>query len=674
MSAEFSYKNLTASDSIRLLLLQPRAASKDDEIHCNLQHTTLSECQNDLTFHYIALSYVWGNEEEQGRIFVEGVERHVTANLVRALRSIRHESKELPLWVDAVCINQQNAKERSQQVRFMGSIYAAARNTIIYLGESDENSDRAMEALKDDSSLDPLDYDETIKSCIVSSILSRTWFTRVWVLQELALSQNPIIQCGQSRVNWGRLPSFLSYIDGYLNSRANITSTPQPQLPETEQLMMDMQEAREKIQIGNINRKLIQKHQTLLDLVRSRSGLGAKDPRDMIFAHIGMVNHISGDQVDFRAISRASTLLSLEGLEHKDSTSSPLQSNLVSTQQSSASVRAVSQVDSNWTGQDITIDYEKTVAEVYNEFAQRAIENSGDLSIAHQIQTTRPQARLPGLASWAPDWTLREQQQIVPISGLIQAPHFIPSEHVFPTFVQGNPILGLPGYPLSRIRSTSQVIDLHNWDYTPDNDPDKGRPNIPTYTGLITEKHILLYRAIYGRMRQKLGHGVLLPLVERNMRDYYANMSGLLKENILWALGVSDAGSINTRTIADYLGERSIIEGRRVALLENSLNALVPACAEKGDHLFLSNSHPALIILRGYKGTVDLSVESSLRSPIEIHLKSRPSFGRPPLRLPPTARLPVRHYTFIGDGFDNRRDHRSIEDTGPRDYHIVALH
>jgi hypothetical protein len=265
MSTEFSYKNLTALDSIRLLLLQPRAASKDDEIHCNLQHTTLSEYENDLTFQYIALSYVWGNEEDQGKIFVEGIERHVTANLCRALRSIRHESKELPLWVDAVCINQQNSKERSQQVRFMGSIYAAARSTIIYLGESDEESDWAIEALRDVSSAvtspGGLLYDESIKNCIVSSLLSRTWFTRVWVLQELALSQNPIIQCGLSRVNWGRLPSFLSNIDEYLNQQASTAnSTP----PEAEQLMMDMQEAREKIQIGNINRKFVKKHQTLL--------------------------------------------------------------------------------------------------------------------------------------------------------------------------------------------------------------------------------------------------------------------------------------------------------------------------------------------------------------------------------------------------------------------------
>ncbi|TVY17281.1 Heterokaryon incompatibility protein 6, OR allele [Lachnellula arida] len=626
MSAKFNYKNLTASDSIRLLLLQPRAASKDDEIHCNLQHTTLSECQNDLTSHYIALSYVWGNPKEQGTIFVEGVERHVTANLFRALRSIRHESKELPLWVDAVCINQQNPKEKNQQVRFMGSIYAAATNTIIYLGESDENSDRAMEALSSDvsSPYTPM-YDETIKSCMVSSILSRTWFTRVWVLQELALSQNPIIQCGQSRVNWGRLPSFLSHINEYVNKRANVASKPQPQLPEGEQLMMDMQEARENIQIGNINKKLVRKHQTLLDLVRSRSGLGAEDPRDIIFAHIGMVDHVSGDQLDFRAPSRAATRPSLEeGLKNKQLASSPSQLNVVPTQQSSASAGAVSQVDSKWTSQDIVIDYKKTVAEIYNEFAQRAIASSGRLSITQHIETTYPQARLPGLASWAPDWTLREHQKVVPIIGFIDVPNLIhypyQLEH---TFVQGKPVLGLLGSPLSCIRSTSQLMDLNNWNYTLDSDTDKRLLNrcMAAEIGLVTEPHVMLYRAIYERIRQNLGHEVLLPLTGRKIRDYlYGHTDDSVKRNnIPWALGLSAVDSIATLSIADYLvrstrkqGERSIIEGRRVALLENGLNALVPACAKKGDHLFFTSLLAPLVILRGYQGPDDTSTESSM--------------------------------------------------------------
>ncbi|TVY46432.1 Heterokaryon incompatibility protein 6,OR allele [Lachnellula occidentalis] len=651
MSAEFSYKDLTASDSIRLLLLQPRAASKDDEIHCNLQHTTLSECQTDPTLQYTALSYVWGNEEEQGTIFVEGAERHVTANLFRALRSIRHKSKELAFWVDAVCINQQNLTERSQQVRFMGSIYAAAWHTIIYLGESDENSDRAMEALRDDSSIYTLDYYETIRSCIVSSILSRGWFTRVWVLQELALSQNPIIQCGQSRVNWGRLPSFLSQVDEYLNQQANIASTPQPQLPKTEQLIMDMQEAREKSQIGNINRKLVQKHQTLLDLVT------------------------------FRGLSRAATRLSLkEGVRNKDSTASPAQSNTVPIQQIPAStgpVTPVAQVDSNWTGQDITIDYEKTAAEVYNEFAQRAIENSGDLSITHHIQKTHPQPRLPGLASWAPDWTLREQQQIVPISGVLGKPAYIlPQQHLVHTFVQGKPILGLLGNPVYCVRSTSQLIDLRSWDYTLNSDHEKQLSNIDTGVRLVTEKHIMLYRTTYERMRQKLGPKVLRPLVKHEIRDYYSQLDNYVRpNNFLWALGVSGIES-ETPSIADYLvrsiskqGERSIIKGRRVALLENGSNAFVPACAEKGDHMFVTNLNPVPVILREYKGPDDLSAEYSLRSHFDGYFKSRPDSELAPLR------LFIPHYTFVGECFINERLLNIFGRNETRDYHhIIALH
>jgi hypothetical protein len=80
--------------------------------------------------------------------YVFGHDNKVAANLFCALRDIQHATKELPLWADAICINQNDVEERNQQVSIMGSINAAAAYTIIYLGKSDEGSERAMKALK----------------------------------------------------------------------------------------------------------------------------------------------------------------------------------------------------------------------------------------------------------------------------------------------------------------------------------------------------------------------------------------------------------------------------------------------------------------------------------------------------------------------------------------------
>lgn len=129
----YTYRVLEFTDSIRVLNLQPRANSREDEIRCTLQHVTLSAIEYDLTPHYTALSYVWGDVSDQRTILVDGFQFHVTTNLFRALKSIRHELTELPLWVDAVCINQTGLKERSQQVLMMGLIYSSARDTTIYI-------------------------------------------------------------------------------------------------------------------------------------------------------------------------------------------------------------------------------------------------------------------------------------------------------------------------------------------------------------------------------------------------------------------------------------------------------------------------------------------------------------------------------------------------------------
>ncbi|TVY69029.1 Heterokaryon incompatibility protein 6 OR allele [Lachnellula suecica] len=642
-AAKFSYQTLTAADSIRLLLLQPRAASQADEIYCLLQHTTLSECEDDLTFQYVALSYVWGDEADQRRIFVNGAEFHVTANLFYALLSIRHEMKELPLWVDAICIDQKNLKERGQQVSFMGSIYAWARNTIIYLGESDEGSDRAIQALRYASSRD-FSNAEDIRKCIVSSILSRPWFTRVWVLQELALSQNPIIQCGLSRAKWDRLASFIAVVNELVDHSPSVqepTSVRGPARPEAEQLMMGMQEAREKIQVGNINRRLVETYQTLLSLVRSRSGLGAKDPRDLIYAHVGMINYVAVDRLDFRARGRVASQIS----------SSAQSVSVGSRAPAAISYEKTLQVTSCWTTQEVTIDYAKTVAQVYNEFAQRAIEASQDLSIATYTQETHPQSRLPGLASWAPDWTKRQYQQNVPLSDassvpyarggfggfkLSRSPHF---------FVSENSVLGVD------IRFLA-IKDIGKLRF------DRQRP----------EHAIMLYRRIYESWQTKLGPDVLPPLAEQKLSDYHERGqqekslkwgASLKLDRILWALGRPDPSlSTQSLALADYIvksstgnGSKTIVHGRRIALLENGTSAIVPAYAEKGDVVGATSvrgdnkGDRTTIVLRSHQNPEDSALESKLRSGLsggliaetvaEIRRRSQP----------------IRHYTLVGDCF-----------------------
>lgn len=411
--AAFTYKELVEADAIRILLLQPQAVSLHDEIHCSLQHITLSEFNDDITLCYHALSYVWGSEEDKKQIVVDGIDFYVTVNLFNALVSLRHQTTVVPLWVDAICIDQQNLQERGKQVQFMGSIYASAQNTVIYLGETDEHSDWVIQSLKVAGTTSQPSEGQWDKSALrerlTSSILSRPWFSRVWVLQELALSRSPIIQCGVSRVKWAKIPSFIYSIEQKLSDQYYPSELKSLLLPEAEQRMMDMQQAREQIQLGNINKKFyFEAHGALMSLLRSRSGLGVKDPRDIVFAHLGMISHVNDDQIDF--IARNANLTNQRaGKEASDGDVTLIVSKLGLDDGDDDSIFSRSVDSAEWDGfwgkseQIITVDYKKPVSEVYNEIALIEIENSRSLSFTTQIQETHPQDRITGLSSWAPD-------------------------------------------------------------------------------------------------------------------------------------------------------------------------------------------------------------------------------------------------------------------------------
>ena len=95
--------------------------------------------------HYTALSYTWSGPVSQCSIVIGGVPLHITENLELALRRIRGLNRPKNMWVDAICINQNDSEEKSVQVLLMGDIYANAARTVVWLGEQSADSDMAMD-------------------------------------------------------------------------------------------------------------------------------------------------------------------------------------------------------------------------------------------------------------------------------------------------------------------------------------------------------------------------------------------------------------------------------------------------------------------------------------------------------------------------------------------------
>jgi Heterokaryon incompatibility protein (HET) len=140
-----------SGDEFRLLVLLP--GLDDAEIQCEIQHASL-----DGPPQYEALSYTWGDPKGEDSLVPcrgdpsasypikvdEGYLR-IGYNLECALKQLRHGTNPRTLWIDAICINQDDFEEKNQQVKAMARIYSNASRVLAWLGEHDGYTDLAFE-------------------------------------------------------------------------------------------------------------------------------------------------------------------------------------------------------------------------------------------------------------------------------------------------------------------------------------------------------------------------------------------------------------------------------------------------------------------------------------------------------------------------------------------------
>ena len=179
-----------------------------------------------------------GELVQQGRIWV-------TTNLFDFLHEHRRQcSAENPppglidrlVWIDAISINQHSIPEVNHQVRMMRDIYASAVRVIIWLGREEDGAIEALHLIyrlldskkKQAAENDTRTYQQLgIWDCYFRyqiphvyesahsafrSLLKRPWFSRTWIIQEVAVSQDTRIQCGRWYVAWDDLVSAVCYL------------------------------------------------------------------------------------------------------------------------------------------------------------------------------------------------------------------------------------------------------------------------------------------------------------------------------------------------------------------------------------------------------------------------------------------------------------------------------
>jgi hypothetical protein len=300
---EFEYTALPEGH-VRLLLLHPR--HPDNEIRCSILVTPLTTAPR-----FEAMSYTWGPEtDECFKIAVDGATVSVRSNAFNLLRD--RSSYFIPrlLWIDSICINQNDTDERNQQVRLMGQIYSTASLVTIWLSSAtgqrtvlSEFTDtvRAVLGLSMFDLFcvfDDIDQDEdrfykrfagTRRNTWISprwdeliKLLNNAWFGRVWVVQEVVLAAQVRVLYDRVEVDWESLQSGFSVL---IRKASNLVEwTDQPGVRQRSQTF----------KMANIDvirglRERRQKGESIsfvevLQIIRS---FQAKDQRDKVFGTQG---------------------------------------------------------------------------------------------------------------------------------------------------------------------------------------------------------------------------------------------------------------------------------------------------------------------------------------------------------------------------------------------------
>lgn len=299
------YQALDATISeIRVLILHQ--GSGDQELRCTLKTVSLND---QPAFH--ALSYVWGSGTERGHVNINGHVVPVTSSLATILTQFRSHHYDflqlhsIPLWIDALCINQADLEERTQQVLLMGKIYRQASRVLLWIGEGDESSDHAFDRmgdatfrascseLKTTTRVPTLD-EVKVKIIIAENLEQRRYWTRTWILQEVVLAtQDPVMLCGSRRIFWSwytQCKRDLPFDKSAYPSLAFDWAEVESQVP----LHQDYEFSRNSNSIYHgIMRDGYWGHGSipLGNALTVTSKLGATDPRDLVYGALGLIPH-----------------------------------------------------------------------------------------------------------------------------------------------------------------------------------------------------------------------------------------------------------------------------------------------------------------------------------------------------------------------------------------------
>jgi hypothetical protein len=293
------YKPLEGVHEIRVLHLF--SAQSNELLSGRLEHISLRQAVS-----YEALSYEWGSSEKTYHIRLEnGSTVYITGSLYQALRDLRYKDlsqKDRVIWADGICINQNDLKERQQQVSMMGEIYRNAAQVITYIGPEKNDSNRAVDFACEllqyffkNGDKDPrLHFIEELANIglppssdgrwvALKALLLRGWSGRCWCAQEFLQNTQLTMMCGRKTI-----PDCFLLPD--LVQRTFNRSLPTFILPQFTEDPRSLKEC--LAALGIMRRRIVFNKQqpTLYQLLVSFHGFQATDPRDKVYCLLGLAS------------------------------------------------------------------------------------------------------------------------------------------------------------------------------------------------------------------------------------------------------------------------------------------------------------------------------------------------------------------------------------------------
>ncbi|KAM7191271.1 Heterokaryon incompatibility protein (HET) domain containing protein [Rhypophila sp. PSN 637] len=352
MSDEFHYEPLSLNTDLEELRLIDLGPDKDpySPVEITLRHASRLDRPE-----YCALSYTWGapfdglpppwdSPAATQLIKVNGKSFHVRLNLDAALRRLIKDGVKLPIWIDAICIDQSNIPERNAQVQDMWGVYFQAVKTFAWIGPDSGDSERlraaiprwtaswetqcrllisrpslalkpSLPATKDEFkrllsiSSDDVGYATATEDLLALSLLfRRNWFSRVWIVQEVAMSCSIILLWGEEgSASWRNITAVYSLVMhcaeaimefGYLSTRSD---------QRLKNAVMDVGESSGYFVSIMSSSRIYQNNQLggpeniehdFIDLLFITQRFNATDPRDHLYALLEMVP-MDGVVVDY---------------------------------------------------------------------------------------------------------------------------------------------------------------------------------------------------------------------------------------------------------------------------------------------------------------------------------------------------------------------------------------